>query len=221
MGVSRESWTDRFAGLSDVAPSDRQRLIEGSRVLEIPKNASIFGPGQEPEALLLLLEGTIRVQQLSETGREVTLYRVSGGESCVMTTSCILALENYSAEGIAETDIRAVAVPRELFDDLLARSPEFRSFIFSTYSQRIADLFMLIDDIVFRRLDVRLAGRLLELAQGGVLKVTHQLLASDLGTAREVVSRTLHDFQKRGWIEQARGEIRVVSRDGLEQLAGS
>jgi CRP/FNR family transcriptional regulator len=138
-----------------------------------------------------------------------------------MTTSCILALEKYSAEGIAETDIRAVAVPRELFDDLLARSPEFRSFIFSTYSQRIADLFMLIDDIVFRRLDVRLAARLLELSQGGVLKATHAMLASDLGTAREVVSRTLQDFQKRGWIEQARGEIRIASRDGLESLAQS
>lgn len=219
--TNRERWTDKFKGLARLSVEDRERLRAGSSVLEIGRGATIFAPGQKPQNLLLLMAGTIRVQQLSETGREVTLYRVSAGESCVMTTSCILALENYSAEGVAETDIRAVAVPKDLFDDLLATSPEFRAFIFSTYSQRIADLFMLIDDIVFRRLDVRLAGRLLELAQVGVVKATHQMLASELGTAREVVSRTLHDFHERGWIEQARGEVRVVSREGLERLANS
>lgn len=217
----RLRWTDRFEGLAEVAQKDRERLLQGSQVLEIPKGSTIFGPGQTPQGLLLLLSGTIRVQQLSETGREVTLYRVTAGESCVMTTTCLLTLENYSAEGIAETDIVAVAVPKELFDDLLARSPKFREFIFATYSRRLTDLFMLIDDIVFRRLDVRLAARLIELARDGVLKATHQMLASDLGTAREVVSRTLHDFQKRRWIEQSRGEIRILSREGLEQLAES
>jgi CRP/FNR family transcriptional regulator len=104
---------------------------------------------------------------------------------------------------------------------LLSNSADFREFVFSTYSRRITDLFMLIDDIVFRRLDVRLADRLLESTSDDVLRVTHQMLAGDLGTAREVVSRTLNDFQKRGWIEQARGEIRIVSRDGLERLAAS
>jgi CRP/FNR family transcriptional regulator len=216
-----DRWTDRFEGLSSLARSDQERLLNGSRFLELPKGSRIFGPGESPEALLLLLDGTIRVQQLSATGREVTLYRVSAGESCVMTTTCLLALENYSAEGIAETDVRGVAVPKALFDDLLSNSADFREFVFSTYSRRITDLFMLIDDIVFRRLDVRLADRLLESTSDDVLRVTHQMLAGDLGTAREVVSRTLNDFQKRGWIEQARGEIRIVSRDGLERLAAS
>jgi CRP/FNR family transcriptional regulator len=133
----------------------------------------------------------------------------------------MLAMEHYSAEGVAETDLVAVAIPRRLFEDLLGRSPEFRSFVFRTYSRRIADLFLLIDEIVFRRLDVRLAARLLALAKGGTVAATHQFLATELGTAREVVSRTLQDFQRRGWIAQARGEIRLANPGALGRLARS
>lgn len=97
----------------------------------------------------------------------------------------------------------------------------FREFIFKAYSRRITDLFTLIDDIVFQRMDVRLAARLLDLAEDGVVRATHQVLGNELGTAREVVSRTLSEFQRRGWIEQARGEIRLVGRAGLERLARS
>lgn len=91
----QKRWTDGFKQLSGLSVDDRDRLLARSRILEIGKGSKIFGPGQEPKNLLLLMAGTIRVQQLSETGREVTLYRVSAGESCVMTTSFILALENY------------------------------------------------------------------------------------------------------------------------------
>jgi CRP/FNR family transcriptional regulator len=170
----------------------------------------------------LLLDGTVRVQQRSETGREVFLYRVHAGESCVLTTACMLAFEEYSADGIAETDVRAVAIPRKTFDALVARSPVFREFVFTAYSRRITDLFTLVDDIVFQRMDVRLAARLLELADGtDTVKATHAVLASELGTAREVISRTLSEFQRRGWIAQARGEVRLTGRAGMERLVRS
>jgi CRP/FNR family transcriptional regulator len=171
--------------------------------------------------MLLLLAGSVRVQQVSDTGREVFLYRVHSGESCILTTACMLADEDYAAEGIAETDIEAVAIPRAVFDDLTSRSLPFRNFVFRAYSRRIADLFALIDDIVFQRIDVRLADRLLQLEDQGVIHATHQALAVELGTAREVISRTLGEFQRRGWVETARGEIRILGRAGLEQLARS
>jgi CRP/FNR family transcriptional regulator len=133
----------------------------------------------------------------------------------------MLADEDYAAEGIAETEVEAVAIPRPVFDDLTARSAEFRTFVFRTYSRRIADLFALIDDIVFQRIDVRLAERLLELEQSGVIQTTHQALAVELGTAREVISRTLAEFHRRGWVETARGEIAISQRAGLERLARS
>lgn len=216
------SWIDKFKGLSHLPDTVRADLISGSQIVNVPAGTQIFAPGQTADNLLLLLQGTVRVQQKSETGREVFLYRVHAGESCVLTTACMLAFEDYSADGIAETDVSAVAIPRQTFDDLVAKSPVFREFVFTAYSRRITDLFTLIDDIVFKRMDVRLASRLLELAGvGETVHATHAVLGTELGTAREVISRTLAEFQRRGWVEQSRGEVCLTDREGLERLARS
>ncbi len=213
------SWIDRFKGLSQLPADIRSQLESGSQIVNVPAGTQVFSPGQTADNLLLLLDGTIRVQQKSDTGREVFLYRVHAGESCVLTTACMLAFEDYSADGIAETDVSAVAIPRETFDDLVARSEVFRNFVFAAYSRRITDLFTLIDDIVFQRMDVRLAARLLELSDhNNIVRATHALLGTELGTAREVISRILSEFHRRGWIEQSRGEVHLINRDGLEQM---
>ncbi|MBY5973801.1 Crp/Fnr family transcriptional regulator [Pseudooceanicola marinus] len=220
VATTTENWIDNFEGLGKLPAELKEELVAGSKIVEMPAGAQVFAPGQSADNLLLLLKGTVRVQQKSETGREVFLYRVHAGDSCVLTTACMLAFEDYAADGIAETDIRAVAIPRRTFDDLVARSPIFRSFVFKAYSRRLTDLFTLIDDIVFQRMDVRLAARLLELADDkGVVHATHQVLGNELGTAREVISRTLAEFQRRGWVELARGEVRLTGRSGLERLA--
>lgn len=215
-----ETWIDQFSGLSRLPSQIRVELEQGSQMMCVPEGTRVFAPGQSADHLLLLLSGTVRVHQHSETGRDVFLYRVHAGESCVLTTACMLAFEDYSAEGTAETDIRAIAIPRRIFDDLVGKSPVFREFVFAAYSRRITDLFTLIDDIVFRRMDVRLAARLLELADdSGVVRATHAALATELGTAREVISRTLSEFLRRGWVELSRGEVRLTGRAGLERLA--
>ncbi|WP_430448679.1 Crp/Fnr family transcriptional regulator [Rhodophyticola sp.] len=222
MGDAGKGWIRHFEGLQSLSEDMQTELIKGSTVVSVPSGTQVFQPGQHADNLLLLLEGTVRVHQKSDTGREVLLYRVHAGESCVLTTACMLACENYSADGLAESDVSAVAIPRATFDALAARSDVFRNFIFTAYSRRITALFTLIDDIVFRRLDVRLAGRLLELAGAGdVVQATHQMLATELGTAREVISRTLAEFQRRGWVEQSRGELRLVGRGGLDRLTRS
>lgn len=214
-------WIDRFAGLKSLPVDIGQVLETRSRVVSLPAGTRVFEPGQRPGNMLFVLSGTVRVQQTSDTGREVFLYRVGAGESCVLTTACMLADEDYNAEGIAETDIEAVAIPRPVFDDLAGRSPEFRSFVFRSYSHRIAELFSLIEEIVFHRVDVRLAERLLHMSTDGTVSATHQALSVELGTAREVISRILGDFQRRGWVETARGEIRIINREGLENLTRS
>lgn len=215
------SWIDRFKGLSQLEPDVRDRLTARASVISVPAGTVIFGPGKAPDTLLLLLSGTVRVQQLSETGREVVLYRVEAGESCVLTTACLLAYEDYSAEGVAETDIEAAAIPRAVFDDLIASSKAFRTFVFSAYSRRITDLFHVIDEIAFKRMDIRLAQKLLHRAEADTLKATHAQLAAELGTAREVISRQLAEFQRRGWVSQARGVVQITDRDGLERLAAT
>lgn len=213
-------WIARFNGLSRLDASVRDTLIRKSALVTVPEGTVIFGPGKSPENLLLLLEGRVRVQQVSEAGREIVLYRVEAGESCVLTTACLLAYEDYSAEGIAETDTRAAAIPRSVFDELISRSVEFRTFIFTAYSQRITDLFLVIEEIAFQRLDIRLAQKLLELARGArQIKATHHQMAAELGTAREVVSRQLGEFQRRGWIGQSRGVINLLDIAGVGRLA--
>ena len=214
------SWTDRFAGL-EALEADRRRYLETrSRIVHVPKDSVVFSPGMAPESMLLLLAGTVRVQQVSEGGREIVLYRVVAGESCVLTTTCLLAHEGYAAEGVTETDVEAVAIPRATFEELLARSAAFRDFVFSGYSARIAELFLVINEIAFSRVDIRLARKLRALAGPGArLRVTQQELATELGTAREVISRQLKEFKRKGWIETARGEIALVDRDAIGRLA--
>ncbi len=215
-------WISQFAGLSRLEEAIKDRLIAKSAIVSVPKGTVIFGPGKAPENLLLLLSGTVRVQQTSESGREIVLYRVSAGESCVLTTACLLAYEDYLAEGLAETDVQAVAVPRGVFDQLMAQSDIFRRFVFTAYSKRITDLFVVIEEIAFRRMDIRIAQTLLELpSPGRVIHTTHQKLAAELGSAREVVSRQLQEFQRRDWIEVGRGEIRIKNREALSAFAAA
>jgi len=214
------NWTDRFDGLSRLPQPLRDVLTKQSQVMTVPAGTVVFGPGKTPENLLLLISGTVRVQQLSESGREIVLYRVNAGESCVMTTACLLAYEEYSAEGIAETEVQAAAIPRKVFDQLIASSEDFRRFVFSAYSKRITDLFLVIEEIAFQRMDIRLAQRLLTLSRDlNVIKATHQQLAAELGTAREVVSRQLQEFQRRGWVALTRGTITLLDKKSIKNLA--
>lgn len=216
------NWIEGFPGLQTLSPDLLDVLVSRSRVIRLPASAQVFGPGMAPENYLMLIEGTIRVQQVSEGGREIVLYRVFAGESCALTTACLMGSEDYQAEGLVESNATAVAIPRNLFDDLMGRSQEFRQFVFTAFSKRITNLFHVIDEVAFARIDIRLAQRLLDLADAeGRLDMTHQQLASELGTAREVVSRQLHEFQRRGWIASSRGHIELSDRNGLSALAAS
>lgn len=215
-------WISRFEGLSRLEPAIRARLEQESQVIAAPAGTVVFGPGKAPENLLLLLDGVVRVSQTSETGREIVLYRVRAGESCVLTTACLLAYEEYSAEGVVEADVKAAAIPRTAFDGLIAESPAFRRFVFSAYSRRITDLFHVIEEVAFQRMDIRLAERLLELWPGeGPIRTTHQKLAAELGTAREVVSRLLQELQRRGLVDVGRGEVTISDVAALRKLAGA
>jgi CRP/FNR family transcriptional regulator len=149
----------------------------------------------------------------------VVLYRATAGESCVLSTACMLAYEDSAASGIAETDITAAAIPRALFDELVASSKAFRDFVFRAHARRMTDLLRVIEDIAFRRMDIRLAQKILERADTGVLHATHAQLAAELGTAREVISRQLAEFQRRGWIAQARGTVEIRDAGALRMLA--
>lgn len=212
-------WIERISGLDELPETLRNRLLAESRLVTFRTGELVFGPGAIPQDLLLLLDGTVRVRQLSADGREIVLFRVSGGDSCILTTACLLAYEDYAAEGRAETEVEAAAIPRAVFEELVSTSKDFRRFMFRAYSMRIADLFQTIEEIAFQRVDVRLAQRLLALDRGShVVKSTHAQLAAELGTAREVITRQLREFQRRAWVRVGRGSVELTDINGLKRL---
>ncbi|MFN2349809.1 MAG: Crp/Fnr family transcriptional regulator [Thioalkalivibrio sp.] len=213
-------WIRHFPALAQVDDPAGLAVLNDAREIQAPEGAVVFRPGSVCEQYLLVVSGSVRVQQTSSSGREIVLYRVQSGESCVLTTSCLLGGSRYGAEGICESPVSGISIPASRFMEGIEHSPGFRRFVFQGYGQRIAELMTLIDEVAFGRLNVRLAQRLLELAHGqDTLHCTHQDLAVELGSAREVVSRALKDFERHDWVRLARGHIDLLDRPALEKLA--
>lgn len=211
-------WTHLVPALSGLDQPTRDRLRTLSRPAALPAGTRVFGEGSPCQAYLIMLSGEVRVQKVAESGREIVLYRVAPGETCVVTTACLMSGVDYDAEGIAESDITAQILPESGFRELLGRSEAFRDFVFRAYGTRISSLLMLIDEVAFGRMDRRLAACLLARAKGtGTVTATHQELAVELGSAREVVSRLLKDFERRGWVALSRGSVGLTDPKALAE----
>ena len=193
------------------------KLGQQAQLVEAPAGTIIFQPGSVCENYLIVLQGTVRASITSDNGREIVLYRVETGETCVLTTSCLLASSKYDTEGTAETDVVALAIPRALFIELLGTSEKFRQLAFDTFSDRLQDLIILINEISFGHLDTRLANYLTGKAKDNLVEATHQTIAKDLGSAREAVSRLLKEFERKGFVELDRGRIIITSGSELQQ----
>jgi CRP/FNR family transcriptional regulator len=216
----KNSWRAAFPRLAGISEVVSDLLDEQAQLKEWEKGALIFGPDNPPDDLWLLVSGTVRVQLRSDDGSEIVLYRLHSDEIGVMTTACMLAFENYAAEGVAETDVIAIKVPRKAFDQLMTTSNEFCAFVFEGYSKRITDLFSLIENVNRDRMDIHIAQRLLDLrhAKPG-LRIGPERLAAELGTAREEISRYLNEFERRGWLSVDQGEIKLRDVAAIERLA--
>ncbi len=197
-----------------------QRIFENARHLTLPPNTTAFRQGDACENYLLVTNGSVRVFARSESGREVLLYRVTSGNSCVLTTSCLLGNDCYPAEGVTETEVEALAIPMGQFKQALAESREFRDFVFTSFGERLSKLITLVEQITFDRLEMRLSRVLLEKQSAGIpLQLTHQELATELGTAREVISRQLKDFEKRGLIKLSRGAMEILDLPAMKKIS--
>jgi len=197
-----------------------ERLAATGRRVAIPVGTVLFRPGEACDRWLLVLSGSVRVTRTDRAGRTLLLYRVGPGETCILTTTGLIEGVAYDAEAVAETAVEALAVPGEAFLRLLAEEPRFRRFAFAAYARRIASLMALVEELAFDELGARLARRLLALAgTDGVVSATHERLAEDLATAREVVSRRLKAFERSGFVRLARGRIAVTDRAGLAAAA--
>lgn len=209
-------WIDQFEKLQALSPQDRGYLEQNTQQMTVPEGAQVFESGAPCGAFLIVLSGSVRVQMTSENGREIVLYRVEDGQTCILTTACLLAQDAYNAEAITEVETTAVALPVNAFNQLLAQSKVFREMVFANYGERIKNLVLLVEEVAFGRLDVRLAQFLAK--QGGVIRKTHYDLAVELGTAREVISRQLKEFEKKGWIKLSRGQVEITDAHALDDF---
>ena len=196
------------------------RALGAARRLELPAGSAVFHVGSSCDKYLLVLEGSVRVQVLTDSGHSVVLYHVQAGESCILTTSCLLGDVPYPADGVTETSVVALAIDAAEFKRALGESPGFRKFVFRNIGKRFAKVIGHLTEIVFGSIDRRLAQALLQrLASGRAVALTHQELATELGTAREVVSRHLKRFEQQGWVNLGRGRIQVLAESALRRLA--
>jgi len=190
-------------------------------LIEIPAGQVLFRPGQECHGFVVVHKGTVRVMLTGESGREIVLYRVQPGDICLQTFSALVHGTPYSAEGLAETDLEIEILPPAEFQARVIQDQAFRARLFGAVADRFEDLERLVEDVALTGIPARLARALLRLGgEDGRVVARHEELASEIGSAREVVSRQLAAFARGGLIVLGRGEVRLVSPAGLKVLAG-
>ncbi|MBN2501394.1 MAG: Crp/Fnr family transcriptional regulator [Anaerolineales bacterium] len=186
----------------------------------VPAGRDVFIEGSYPDSIALVISGVVRVYKIGQTGREITLYRFGLGESCILTANAILNQKTFPAIATVEKDIEAVMIPSDYFRAWVNDYAVWREFVFDLLSDRLSTLMAIVDEILFQRMDERVAGWLVNRTiNQSAVQVTHQEIAADLGSSREVISRILEDFRQAGLIESGRGVIEVLDKNGLESRA--
>ena len=194
-----------------------KRLQARAQLVQVPAGTTVFDERQACRGFPFVIAGSIRVVKAAPNGRELPLYRVTPGETCIISSACLLGQAPYNARGITEAETTMLVVPTEDFQALLGE-PAFRDFVFQLFSERIADLMQLIEEVAFRKLDQRLAALLL--GKGQRVHTTHQQLADELGSVREIVSRLLKGLAEQGLVALSREQVEILDPAGLRRLAG-
>lgn len=192
-------------------------LLAHANLVSLPAGALVFDENQSCQGFPLLLDGAIRVIKSAPSGRELQLYRVLPGESCILTSSCLLGHTRYQARGVTETATELLLLPASDFQNLIDRHPSFREYVFRLFSDRLTDLMQLVSAVTFQKLDQRLAALLI--SKPNPIHATHQSLADELGSAREMVSRLLKGFAEQGWVKLGREHIDILQPDALKRYA--
>jgi CRP/FNR family transcriptional regulator len=203
--------------LSHADPALLRELQQAASFLRIPEGHDVFVEGDRVDAIALLISGVVRVYKIGETGREITLYRFGNGESCILTANAILSQQNFPAVATVEKAAEAVMIPADNFRDWVRRYDLWRSFVFELLSQRLASVMAVVEEVAFRRMDARLAAFLFERTRtSSLIHITHQEIAAELGSSREVISRILEDLSAEGILHSTRGAIEVLDPQALQ-----
>jgi len=207
----------QYPMLRELPAADQAELMAAASVMHLPAGTVMFDENQPCQGFPLLLSGNIRVIKAAPNGRELQLYRVMPGESCILTSSCLLGNTRYHARGIAEQALEMVLLPASAFHTLLGNQQSFRSYVFHLFSDRLTDLMQLVSAVAFQKLDQRLAALLV--TKPNPIHATHQALADELGSVREIISRLLKGFAEQGWIKLGREQIEIVDAASLKKFS--
>lgn len=199
--------------LQRASPAERRQFETAARPIRLPAGKQLLSLRETPTAMAFPTTGAVRVYLVSPEGREITLYHVNPGSSCVLTASCILGGSGFPALAEVQKEVLAWIVPAAAFREWVAQSEFWRHYVFQLLGDRLATVLARLEETNFDRIDLRLARILL--AGGNEWLGTHQSLAVDVGTAREVVSRTLDRWRTAGWIATQRGRITILDRPAL------
>ena len=197
-----------FRKSSDVLVNN---LLDSASRHSIPAGKQIYSEGDDCSAIAFVLSGEIRVFKTGQTGREITLYEIGPGETCILNASCILSGRSYPANAVALTDVDVFLVPSAAFRRLVDEHEQMRDFVFTLLSRRLSDVMELVEEVAFGRMDERLMEYLIEKSADGKLETTHQKIAGDLGTSREVVSRLLKDLERKKTVRLSRNSISLLT----------
>jgi len=192
-------------------------LKREAQFMKIPAGHDVFVDGDRVDAIALLISGVVRVYKIGETGREITLYRFGLGQSCILSANAIMSQKSFPAIATVEENAEAVMIPSDVFREWVNKYDLWRAFVFDLLSERLSTVMMIVDEVVFKRMDRRVASLLLNQAKvQNPMLVTHQEIAAELGSSREVISRILEDFSKDELIDSGRGTIEVLDFEGLK-----
>jgi CRP/FNR family transcriptional regulator len=211
---------EAFPFLSSIPEPGRGELLLRSQRKKLQHREVLVRDGNECSYLPLVLEGSLRVYKSSENGRELTLYRIERGETCILSARCLINGGTFPAVAEADGEVDVLMVPAKLLLKLVADNAQWQGFLVEQYAKRLDMTMTLVEEVAFHHMDVRLAAHLLkEAGTQGAVNATHAELASDLGTSREVVTRILKDFESAGIISTHRGQIRILLPGDLGRRA--
>jgi CRP/FNR family transcriptional regulator len=193
-----------------------QQLLAQANYMKVPSGALMFDENQPCMGFPMVISGSARVIKSSPSGRELHLYHVMPGETCILTSSCLLSNSPYQARGEAYEELELVVLPPGTFKLLFGQLEPFRNQVFNRFSERLTELMNLVTAVAFQKLDQRLAALLL--SKVNPVAMTHQAIADELGSFRELVSRLLKDFEHKRWVRLERGYVHVLDGDAIKKF---
>lgn len=215
--MTREILRQALPNLTD--PKLLDRLLEKGQFSTFEPGKTLMEPGQFVKAVPLVLEGSIKIMRMDEDGKELFLYYLEAGETCALSLTCCSASRPSEIKAVVEEKVSVLFVPIQVHEQLVDEFKQWKDFVSSTYQHRFHEMLVVLDAIAFKRMDERLMSYIvtkMKQLKTNELHTTHQEVANELGTAREVISRLLKQLEKKKWIELGRNVIYI--RDDFEEL---